>query len=365
MINVTKTDLPKLEMYVEYLKRIWSTRWITNNGEFSQLLKKRLEKYLKIKNLLLFSNGTLALQLALRVLDLKGEVITTPFTFVTTTNVIIWNGLTPVFADIDPKTFNIDPSDVEKKITEKTSGILAVHLYGNPCYVEELQEIADKYSLKLIYDAAHAFSVEYKNQPVLNYGDISALSFHATKSFHTIEGGAIAIRNEELIGKLELLRNHGIKSDEEVVLPGTNAKMNEFQAIMGLCNLEKIGEKIQLRKKIYEHYKKKLRDENNLKFQNIIASKYNYIYMPICFENIKKRDQVYSELLKNGIKPRKYFYPLTVNSNYFKEKGLNLVEKYNLKEAFNISNRVLCLPLYPDLELSSVDNIINIIKRAL
>lgn len=189
------------------------------------------------------------------------------------------------------------------------------------------------------------------------------ISARATKSFHTIEGGAIVTRNEELIEKIKLLRNHGIKSDEEVVLPGTNAKMNEFQAIMGLCNLEKIGEKIQLRKKSYEYYKQKLRDENNLKFQNIIASKYNYIYMPICFENIKKRDHVYSELLKNGIKPRKYFYPLTVNSNYFKEKGLNLVEKYNLKEAFNISNRILCLPLYPDLELSSVDNIINIIKK--
>jgi dTDP-4-amino-4,6-dideoxygalactose transaminase len=365
MINVTKTNLPELEKYVEYLERIWSTRWITNNGEFVQLLNRQLEKYLKIKNLVLISNGTLALQLALRVLDLKGEVITTPFTFVTTTNVILWNGLTPVFADIDAKTFNIDPADVEKKITKKTSGILAVHLYGNPCYVEELQEIADKYGLKLIYDAAHAFSVEYKNQAVCNYGDISVLSFHATKAFHSIEGGAIVARSEELVEKLKLLRNHGIKSEEEVVLPGTNAKMNEFQAIMGLCNLEKIDEKIQLRKKIYEHYKKKLRDTNYLNYQKIIASKYNYIYMPVCFKNMKKRDHVYSELLKNGIKPRKYFYPLTVNTNYFKKKGINLVEKYNLKEASNISDRILCLPLYPDLEIPIVDRIINIINRLL
>lgn len=363
IITVTRSSLPELAKYVEYLKRIWSTRWLTNNGEFVQLLEKKLEEYLKTKNLMLVSNGTLALQLALRVLNLKGEVITTPFTFLATTNVILWEGLTPVFADIDPDTFNIDSKDVEKKITEKTSAILAVYVYGNPCYVEELQEIAERYNLRLIYDAAHAFGVEYKNRSVLNYGDISTLSFHATKVFNTIEGGAMVAKNEELIEKLKLLRNHGIKSEEEVVLPGINAKMNEFQAVMGLCNLEEIDEKIQARKKIYEHYKEKLRDAKNIKFQKIIASKYNYIYMPVCFENIKKRNQIYSELLKNGIKSRKYFYPLTVNSNYFKEKGVNLVEKYDLKEASDIADRVLCLPLYPDLEIASVEKIINIIKK--
>jgi dTDP-4-amino-4,6-dideoxygalactose transaminase len=348
---------------VEYLKRIWSTRWLTNNGEFVQLLERKLEEYLKIKNLVLVSNGTLALQLALKALDLKGEVITTPFTFVATTNVILWEGLTPVFADIDPETFNIDPKEVEKKITERTSAILAVHVYGNPCYVEELQEISDKYGLKLIYDAAHAFCVEYKNQSVLNYGDISTLSFHATKVFNTIEGGGVVARNEELIEKLKLLRNHGIKSEEEIVLPGINAKMNEFQAVMGLCNLEEIDEKIKSRRKIYEYYKAKLSDTNKIKFQKIMASKYNYIYMPVCFENNKKRNQIYSELLKNGIKSRKYFYPLTVNSNYFREKGVNLVEKYDLKEASDIADRVLCLPLYPDLEIPAVDKITSIISR--
>jgi dTDP-4-amino-4,6-dideoxygalactose transaminase len=363
MINVTRPDLPEIERYLEYLKKIWSSRWLTNNGEFVQLLEKRLEEYLGVKNLVLVSNGTVALQLALRVLKVKGEVITTPFTFAATTNVILWEGLTPVFADIDPETFNIDPKDVERKITEKTSAILAVHVYGNPCYVEELQEIAERHNLKLIYDAAHAFGVEYKNRSVLNWGDISTLSFHATKVFHTIEGGALVVKDEGLLEELKLLRNHGIKSEEEVVLPGINAKMNEFQAAMGLCNLEDIDERIQRRKRIYEHYKEGLSDIKGIKFQRIIASKYNYIYMPVCFENIRKRDEIYFELIKNGVKPRKYFFPLTVNFNYFKRKGVNLVGKYGLKEALKIADTVLCLPLYADLEIPIVDRIISIIRR--
>ncbi|MGC8913893.1 MAG: DegT/DnrJ/EryC1/StrS family aminotransferase [Thermoplasmata archaeon] len=362
MVTVTKSDLPPLEKYVEYLKKIWASRWLTNNGEFVQLLEKKLKEYLKVKNLVLAANGTLVLHLAIKALNLKGEVITTPFTFSATTNVILWEGLKPVFADIDPKTFNIDPGDVERKITDKTSAILAVHVYGNPCYVEELQDIADKHNIKLIYDAAHAFGVEYKNQSVLNYGDISTLSFHATKVFHTIEGGAIVVKDENLLEKLLLLRNHGIKSEEEVILPGTNAKMNEFQAVMGLCNLENIDEKIQLRKERYEYYKEEL-SELPVKFQKIIASKYNYIYMPVIFENAKKRNEIYTELLKNGIKSRKYFYPLTVNFDYFKNSCVNLIEKYGLSVSSDIASRVLCLPLYPDLELQVVDEIIDIVKK--
>jgi dTDP-4-amino-4,6-dideoxygalactose transaminase len=363
MITVTKPDLPKLEKYVGYLKKIWSTRWLTNNGEFLQLLEKRIEEYLEIQNLLLVSNGTIALQLALNALDLEGEVITTPFTFAATTNVILWKGLTPVYADLDPDTFNIDPKEVEKRITEKTGAILAVHIYGNPCYVEELQEIADEHNLKLIFDAAQAFGVENENQSVLKYGDISTLSFHATKVFNTIEGGAIIPKDEELFEKLRLMRNHGIKSEEEVVLPGINARMNEFQAAMGLCNLENVDERIQSRKTIYEDYKEKLGDINKIKFQKIIASKYNYSYMPICFENIEKRDEIHSELIMNRIKSRKYFFPLTVNFDYFTKKDLNLVEKYNLKNASEKAERVLCLPLYPDLEKSSVEKIIDVIKN--
>ena len=360
MITVTQSDLPALEKYVRYLKRIWSSKWLTNNGEFVQLLEKKLAEYLKIKNLVIVSNGTLALQLVLRAFELKGEVITTPFTFAATTNVILWEGLKPVFADIDPDTFNIDPADVERKITTKTSAILAVHVYGNPCYVEELKEIADKHNLKLFYDAAHAFGVEYKTQPVLNYGDMSALSFHATKAFNTIEGGAIAVQDEDLIEKLQLLRNHGIKSEEEVIIPGINAKMNEFQAAMGLCNLEDVDIKIGKRKKIYDYYKGKL--SGYVKFQKVIASRYNYGYMPVCFESIKKRDELYSELAENGIKPRKYFFPLTTSFDYFKRKGLDLVKIYRLKEALDISNRILCLPLYPNLKMESVNRVVEIIK---
>lgn len=359
MINVTKSSLPELENYLGYLRRIWSTRWLTNDGEFVQLLERKLEEYLKTEGLVLVSNGTLALQLAIRALNLKGEVITTPYTFTATTNVILWEGLTPVFADIDAETYNIDPNKVAKRVTKKTCAILAVHVYGNPCYVEELQEIADSHNLKLIYDAAHAFGVEYKDQTILNHGDISTLSFHATKVFNTIEGGAMVTKDPSLVEKLRLLRNHGIRSEEEVVIPGINAKMNEFQAAMGLANLEDIDEKILQRKAIYECYKQELSD--HVKLQRIIASKYNYSYMPVCFDSIEERDQIYSELVRNYVKPRKYFYPLTVNSDYFKAKNLDLVEKYGLGKAFDISNRILCLPLYPDLEIENVRRIARII----
>lgn len=360
MITVTRPDLPPLEEYIRYLKKIWASRWLTNNGEFVQLLEKRLKEYLKSKYLVIVSNGTLALQLALKAFDLKGEVITTPFTFAATTNVILWEGLRPIFADIDQHTFNIDPNDVEQKITNKTCAILGVHVYGNPCQVEKLQEIAQKHGLKLLFDGAHAFGVEYKNQSVLKFGDASTLSFHATKAFNTIEGGAIAVQNKEFFERLQLLRNHGIKSEEEVVIPGTNAKMNEFQAVMGLCNLQNVEERILQRKKIYEYYKRRLSEY--VSFQEITASKYNYAYMPVCFGSLKKRDKIYSELLKNGIKTRKYFYPLTTDFDYFKRGKMNLVKNYNLKRARDISNRVLCLPLYPDLEMKNVDRIVKIIK---
>jgi len=362
MITVTKPTLPELDKYVEYLKTIWSNRWLTNDGQFTQLLEKKLNDYLRTKNVVLVSNGTLALQLALRALSLQGEVITTPFTFMATTNVIIWEKLKPVFADIDPLTFNIDPADVERKITEKTSAILAVHVYGNPCYVEELQEISDKHDLKLIFDSAHAFGVEYKNKSVLDYGDISTLSFHATKVFNTIEGGAIVPAKEELIETLRLLRNHGIKSEEEVTLAGTNAKMNEFQAAMGLCNLENIDSNLQLRKKLYDEYKERLGCER-VRFQEITATKYNYSYMPVCFESGRIRNEVFSELLQRGIKSRKYFYPLTVKADYFMTQKLN--QNSDLGIASSISDRILCLPLYPDLDTSTVQHIVKTILGVL
>jgi dTDP-4-amino-4,6-dideoxygalactose transaminase len=364
MITVTKSSLPELEKYLEYLKRIWSTRWLTNDGEFTQLLEEKLKAYLKVKNLALVCNGTLALHLALKALDLKGEVVTTPFTFMATTNVIVWERLKPVFADIDPQTFNIDPAEVEQKITEKTSAILAVHVYGNPCRMEELQEIASKHDLKLIFDSAHAFGVEYKNKSVLDYGDLSTLSFHATKVFNTIEGGAIVSAKEELIETLKLLRNHGIKSEEEVALAGTNAKMNEFQAAMGLCNLENLDSNLQLRKKLYDEYKERLGCER-VRFQEITASKYNFSYMPVCFESGRIRNEVSDELLRKGIKSRKYFFPLTVKADYFREKTQDLANKSGLDVASSVSDRILCLPLYPDLDTSTVEQIVKVIFQVL
>jgi len=363
-ITVTKPVLPKLTKYIEYLEKIWSTRWLTNEGEFVKLLENELLKFLGLSDLSLVSNGTLALHIALKALNASGEVITTPFTFPATTNVIIWEGLTPVFADIDFETFNIDPNDVERKITKKTSAILAVHTYGNPCYVEELKEIADKHAIKLIYDAAHAFGVDYKHRSVASYGDVSTLSFHATKVFNTIEGGAICCRDKDISEKVKLLRNHGIKSEGEFLLAGTNAKMNEFQAAMGLCNLEKLNDEIRIRSEIFNHYQDALCESRGVSFQKLVASKYNYAYMPVCFESARKRNEVYLALLRNGIGSRKYFYPLTCDPQYV-EKHLDLVKKYNLKNASNVSDRILCLPLYPDLQLSLVDEVIRIVKGQL
>jgi dTDP-4-amino-4,6-dideoxygalactose transaminase len=379
MINVTMTDLPDIKKYIKYLEKIWSNRWVTNNGEFVQLLERKLEEYFDLdeKSLLLVANGTLALQLALKCLDINGnnenrrDVITTPFTFAATTNAIIWEGLNPVFVDIDSETYNIDYRNIENKITDKTTAILGVHIFGNPCYVEKIQEIADKYNLKVIYDAAHAFGVKYKYDSILRYGDISTLSFHATKVFNTIEGGAIIVnsngknkeKNNELYEKLKLLRNFGIVSEERVALPGINAKMNEFQASMGLCNLENIDERISFRKIIYEYYQKHLKSNNNIRFQKIIASKYNYSYMPICFADKEQRDLIYSELIKNGIKPRKYFYPLTANFDYFDNDKNN--NKHEIMSASCISNKILCLPIYFDLRMDDVNKIIYVIDGTL
>jgi dTDP-4-amino-4,6-dideoxy-D-glucose transaminase len=362
MINVTKVELPELVEYIGYLEKIWDSGWITNDGELLSLLESNLKDFLDVNNMLLVSNGTLAIQLALKSLDIKGDVITTPFTFPATTNAILWEGLNPVFADIDPETFNIDVGDVESKITKNTSAILAVHIYGNPCDVKDLQKIAQEHDLKLIYDAAHAFGVEFDHKSILEYGDISTISFHATKVFSTIEGGALVVHDDEIVEKVKLLRNHGIKSEEIVVLAGINAKMNEFQAAMGLCNLDGIVDSINRRKRIYELYKENL-ENTDIKFQKLTSSKYNYGYMPVCFDGKETRDNVYNKLLKSGIHCRKYFYPLVPNYEYFKREKVDLVKKYNLKCASDVSDGILCLPLYPELKTDIVkhisDNIIS------
>ncbi len=361
MIPVTKPALPDLEKYVGYLQRIWQTKWLTNNGEFALRLEQALKDYLEVKNIVLVSNGTLALQLALWSLGLRGEVITTPFTFIATTNSILWEGLTPVFADIDPETFNIDPEDVERKITEETCAILAVHVYGNPCDVEALAAIAEKHGVKLIYDGAHGFAVEYRGRSVFDYGDVSTLSFHATKVFNTIEGGALTTKDAKLAGELRLLRDHGIRSAEEFVVVGTNAKMNEFQAAMGLCNLDDVERNMTLREALYKRYVEKLNRVGRFQFQKLVASRYNYSYMPVCFENSSQRDLIYEELLRQGVGSRKYFYPLTVGAHYFSSKGTDFVKKFGLTVASDVAGRVLCLPLYPDLDFEAVDRIVEII----
>lgn len=359
MINVTKADLPPLKKYYQYLKKIWKSAWLTNNGEFVLLLEKKLKKFLHVKYMSLLTNGTLALQLAIKALDLKGEIITTPFTFAATSTSILWEGCIPVFSDIDEDTYNIDPLDVENKITKKTCAILAVHVYGNPCDVEKLSKIANKYKLKLIYDAAHAFAVEYKDNSILTYGDLSILSFHATKTFNTIEGGALISNNKNVIDKINVMRNFGIISEEKVILPGINAKMNEFQAAMGLSNLKNFKKNIKIRKKIYEIYKKNL-NNSHIKFQKITASKYNYSYMPICFDSKIIRDNIFHLLVKNGIKPRKYFYPLITDLDFLKISKLN--NKYNIVKAKQISDGILCLPIYTTLSINNVKKIINIIN---
>ena len=361
MITTTKPDLPPLDEYVKYLRHIWKTRWLTNNGELVQELERKLKEYLKIDHIALVNNGTLAIHIAIKALNIfSGEIITTPYTFAATTNVIIWERLKPIFVDIDPETFNIDPQQIEDNITDKTKAILAVHVYGNPCYVEEIQKIAEKYDIYVIYDGAHAFGVEYKNNSVFKYGTISTLSFHATKVFHTIEGGALVTKDEKLIEKVKLLRNHGIKSEDDVVLPGTNAKMNEFQAAMGLCNLKYIDENIKKRKEIYTIYKEEL-GKFDVGFQKIIASKYNYSYMPVVFKDNKTREKVYKELLKNNIKARRYFYPITTKFRYF--KNISHIDAKNLKYAQDISNRILCLPIYPTLTHETLIKIIGIIRE--
>lgn len=359
MINVTKTTLPPIDRYIKYLKKIWTNNWVTNKGEFVIDLEKELEKYLRIKNLLAVSNGTIAMQLAFRALGLEGEVITTPFTFPATTNALIWEGLKPVFTDIDPETFNIDPKDIEKKITKKTSAILAVHVFGNPCDVLSIEKIAQKHNLKVIYDSAHAFGVEHKNRSILCWGDVSTLSFHAAKVFHTVEGGAVVTRDGEIAKKINLLRNHGIETYERIVLAGTNAKMNELQAIMGLCVLEEFDKQVIARAKVYQRYVSAFSNKQfKLQKLNNLLTKYTYPYFPICFSSEKIRDNIYKVLLKNGIRARKYFYPPCHELPYIEHPVSDL------PNATKISHTILCLPLYGTLLKRDQDMIINLVNEA-
>ena len=369
-INVTKTKLPALNAYIKYLKIIWKNNWITNNGELSVLLESKLKSFLGIKNLSLVNNGTTAMQIAFKALNLKGEVITTPFTFPATTNALIWQGLKPVFADIDRNTFNIDPKSVENRITKKTTAILGVHVFGNPCDVEVLEKIAKKYKIHLIYDSAHAFAVEYNGNSLFRYGEVNTLSFHASKIFHTIEGGAIISRDNKLDNQIKIIRNHGIKEFVGPIAVGVNAKMNEFEAAMGLCVLGLYEDERIKRKKIYDKYVEKFSNVLNVTLQHLHPNltKYNYSYFPLVFNNQLMRDNIYDKLLKHKIYARKYYYNKSLkyrNYDIMNEVKYINDKLVNLPNASYVSHGVLCLPLFGDLNKIDILKIIELIKEEL
>lgn len=359
-IFVTRSSMPPMEEYVDKLKSIWDSHWMTNMGSFHKELEKELCDYLDVEQVSLMVNGHMALELAIQVMNFpKGsEVITTPFTFISTTHAILRNGLEPVFCDVKDD-YTIDEEKIEELITEKTVAIVPVHVYGNICNVEKIQEIAFKYDLKVIYDAAHAFGETYKGEGVATFGDCSIFSFHATKVFNTIEGGAVCFSNRDMYERLYNLKNFGIRSEELVVSVGANAKMNEFAAAMGLCNLKYIESNIARRKEIAEFYGERLRDCDGVVLNPHAPDVMpNYGYFPVLFSDEETRNRVYEELKSQGIHTRKYFYPLTADQVCFKNKY-----KYEkLEKARDFSGRVLVLPLYPELELKMVEKIAEVIQ---
>lgn len=357
MINVTKTYLPNIEKYKDYVNEIYANGWITNNGPLVQRLEKKLAEYLGVKNIILVSNGTVALEIAYRTLELKGFVITTPFSFVATTSSLVTNALLPIFADINPDTLNIDPDKIETLITPNTSAILGVHVFGNACEVEKINQLAQKHNLKVVYDAAHAFDVHYKGENVLNYGDISTLSFHATKLFHTIEGGALIINDDDLVQKARYLINFGIQNAESIPELGTNAKMNEFEAAMGLCILDDLVLIKENRKIIIERYHTKLNGLVQLQIHNQYATE-NYSYFPIVLESEQQLKQIEKALNALDIFPRRYFYPSLDTLSYIEPKQY-------CHHSRDIASRILCLPVFPDLTQNDQDKIITLIKAHL
>lgn len=363
MIPVTKPFLPPLKEFNEYLERIWETQWLTNNGPLHQELEQKLCKYLGVKFISLFSNGTLALITAIQALKLSGEVITTPYSFVATTHSLWWNNIKPVFVDIEPDFLNIDSNKIEAAITPQTTAILPVHVYGNPCNIDAIQKIADTYGLKVLYDAAHAFGTQLNNNSILNYGDLSVLSFHATKVYSTIEGGAIISHDKKTKDRIDKLKNFGFADETTVVAPGINAKLNEIQAAYGLVLLKHIDKLWAKRKSIDSLYRKLL---NKVKGIELLPqpknAKVTYSYFPILINNEyeKTRDELYEFLKSKNIFGRRYFYPLI--SSFPTYRGLASASIANLPIANQIANKVLCLPIYPELQLDDVEKICNLIS---
>ena len=357
MIPVTKPFLPPREEYEKYLAGVWQRQWLTNMGPLANELELKLKEFLKVNHLLFVTNGTVALQMAIKALGLSGEVITTPFSFVATTSSIVWEGCTPVFVDIDPESLNIDAKKIESAITERTTAILATHVYGNPCDVEQIDAIAKKHNLKVIYDAAHAFGVQYKGKSIFEYGDISTCSLHATKLYHSIEGGLIITKDPELLKKLAYIRNFGFDGPEAFAELGINGKNSEFHAAMGLVNLQYIEEILSKRKELVEYYAKKISTLRiSIPVWNSAATR-NHAYFTILFESESQMSKSMDLLQKHGIYSRRYFFPsLATSLPYLPQKGFPVAD--------DTAGRVLCLPLYYDLSFEEIDLIFRVIARA-
>jgi dTDP-4-amino-4,6-dideoxygalactose transaminase len=365
LVPVTQPYLPPLDEFLPYLEQIWERKWVTNNGPFHEMLEAQLCDYLGVEHLSLFSNGTLALITALQAMKITGEVITTPFSFVATTHALHWNGITPVFADIDPDTMNIDPTKIEAAITPKTTAILPVHVYGNPCAVEEIERIADNYGLRVLYDAAHAFGVKRHGRSVLEFGDMSVLSFHGTKVFNTFEGGAIICRDAKTKRRIDHLKNFGFVDEVTVVGPGINGKMNEVQAAFGLLQLKHIDHILAERARINERYRLAFQNVKGLRMLDVppyCTRNYSYVPLRIEREFPVSRDVLYDEMRAQNIAARRYFYPLI--SEFPTYRGLPSASQANLPVATEISRQVLCLPIFPGLAMRTQDKIIDIVLAA-
>jgi dTDP-4-amino-4,6-dideoxygalactose transaminase len=363
-IFVTQPVLPNLEEFIPMLEKIWESKWLTNNGNYHQELEKKMANYLGIPYISLVSNGTLALIIALQCLRITGEVITTPYSFVATTHALYWKNIKPIFCDIEPDYLTLDSDKIEAMITPKTTAILPVHIYGNPCNTEKIERIADKYDLKVIYDAAHAFGVKQNGETILNYGDLSILSFHATKVFNTIEGGAIISHDAKTKKRVDNLKNFGIVGENTIVTSGINGKMNEIQSAYGLLQLNSIDESIQKRKKIAQLYSQQLAGIKGISvLKDIDGVEHNYAFYPIFVNKDKfghSRDELFDELKKHNINGRKYYYPLISQLSTY--KGLDSSKSGNLPIAEKVTRQVICLPIHPQLMKDDIAKIINIIK---
>ena len=364
-ITVTTPLLPDLDEFSKMLKEVWESKWITNNGHFHQRLEEALCEYLKVPYISLFTNGTLPLLTALQALRISGEVITTPYSFVATTHSLWWNGIKPVFVDIDPSNCGMDPDCIEAAITPKTTAIMPVHCYGKPCDVVRIQSIAEKYGLKVIYDAAHAFGVEIDGKSILEYGDLSTLSFHATKVFTTIEGGAMIMHDETTKQRIDYLKNFGFESETEVIAPGINSKMDEVRAVYGLLNLRQIDAAIEARHRVAIKYRAALRAVKGIRFfDDMPGVKHNYSYFPI-FVNADEygmtRDELYFKMRDNGVLGRRYFYPLI--STFSTYRGLPSAAPENLPNATRVANEVICLPMHHQLSDDDIDRVLQLVVK--